>query len=68
MIKLDETEFKNLIISNGGRVPRDLWDHLTKRHYYLLKKWHDRGEWEFGVSVRSGWLINLTPIKDQTIS
>lgn len=27
-----------------------------KRAHYLLEKWLDKGWWECGVSVRSGWL------------
>jgi hypothetical protein len=27
-----------------------------KRGLYLLQKWADKGWWEYGVTLRSGWL------------
>lgn len=54
-IKPDEIEFMDLVHQNEFKVPRDLWDLLTKRQYYLLEKWDDKGYWDCGVSVRSGW-------------
>jgi len=27
-----------------------------KRRAYILRKWTERGWWEYGVSLRTGWL------------
>lgn len=53
-MKPDEIQFWFSLID--GQVPYERWGDLTKRQYYLLDKWTDKGFWEFGVSMRSGWL------------
>lgn len=56
MIKQDEKDFAKQVLSFGKNIPSELWDTLTKRQYSLLSKWTDKGIWNYGVSVRSGWI------------
>lgn len=58
MRKPDEDLLIQLIMNNpeGMRVPDDYWALLTKRQYYILDKWTRKGWWEYGVSLRSGWM------------
>lgn len=44
----------------------DMWRHFVesggvndKRYHYVLSKWSDRGWWNYGVSLRSGWLESV---------
>jgi hypothetical protein len=57
---------------NGGKVeikhlPEpvenvfDLFNIPHKRGYYLLEKWDDKGWWEYGVSLRTGWFTSKAP-------
>ena len=55
-MKNDEREFMRFILENDGRVPFGFWSQLTKRQYYLLEKWSDKGFWDYGVSARGGWI------------
>lgn len=32
-----------------------------KRGYYLLRKWSDKGWWDYGVSLRTGWFTQEAP-------
>lgn len=66
MIKQDEKDFRSMILANGGRIPYELWGTLSKRQYYLLDKWCSNGEWEFGISLRSGWLTTQYLQKDHS--
>jgi len=59
MIKPDEIEFMKLILSHKGRYPSQYWEAMTKRQHRILEKWSDKGQWEYGVSVRSGWLTEV---------
>lgn len=67
MIKPDEQDFILSILVNKGRLLKDAFDpnttdlfhdddDLTKREYAILKKWAKRGHWDFGVSIRTGWM------------
>jgi hypothetical protein len=67
MIKPDEIELANIILSNKEhiyaenytyKVPYEMWDKLTKRQMYILKKWLDKNWWDCGVTIRSGWLTD----------
>ena len=42
------------VVRFADHAGRDLGIH-PKRVHYLLLKWADRGWWDYGVSVRSGW-------------
>lgn len=55
-IKPDEIELMMLVISGKGQIPSKNKDELTKRDYAMLDKWVRKGQWEYGVSLRSGWL------------
>ena len=44
----------------ADKVGADLGMH-EKRVYGLLNKWTDRGWWEFGVTMRSGWFTPEAP-------
>ena len=55
MVKPDEIEFIKRVRATE-RIPSSEWDSLTKKQYYWLDKWTDKGFWEYGVSLRSGWL------------
>ncbi len=56
MCKPEEREFRQLVVDSKGRIPQDMWSKLTKRQFRYLEKWEDRGWWDSGVSVRTGWL------------
>ena len=56
MVKQDEIEFAKIILKNEGRVQDNMWLDLTKRHYYILEKWSGKGYWNYGITLRSGWL------------
>jgi hypothetical protein len=32
-----------------------------KKGYYYLQKWSDKGWWECGVSLRTGWFTRTAP-------
>ena len=59
MIKPDEIEMmRHVLASPSGHYYADSADvpALTSREAYVLGKWADRGWWEYGVSLRGGWL------------
>lgn len=56
MIKPEEIRFIAFVLAHGGRIPSDLWKGIKKQEYRYLSKWTGKGWWEFGVSLRSGWL------------
>jgi hypothetical protein len=33
-------------------IPHECWPLLTKRDYYYLDKWTNKGWWDYGVSAR----------------
>lgn len=55
-MKGTERLFLNMVIKNGGKIPSDYLDKITKQEYYYLEKWTGKGWWEYGVSMRTGWL------------
>jgi hypothetical protein len=57
MIKPDEIALINLVLACDG-LPSVLWDYLGKREYYILDKWADKGYWDYGSSLRAGWLTD----------
>ncbi len=58
-VKPDEIELMRAVAAHDGRVPYELWETLTKRQYYILSKWTwPKGWWEYGVSLRGGWLTD----------
>lgn len=59
MKKPDEIEFMASILIWQGKIPTTRWDVLTKRQYHLLGKWTSIGWWEFGVTLRAGWLTDV---------
>lgn len=63
MIKSDEKEFAKFVLSFGKSIPSEFWDKLTKRQYFILSKWTDKGIWNYGVSVRAGWVEDMEKLK-----
>ena len=61
----DEIEFYAAIRTKGRGVFADTVAERIglneNRAYYLLEKWTRQGWWEYGVSVRSGWLTDEAP-------
>ncbi len=65
MIKDDELKFAEIIkrikpVGNSCvvfQVINSIGMH-EKRAAYILEKMTDRGEWNYGVSLFSGWLTN----------
>ncbi len=48
--------------TNDSQFVDDIGERLgmhTKRTLYLLDKWTDKGWWEYGVSLRTGWFTEL---------
>ncbi len=56
MIKPAEVQFIAFVLAHDGKIPSDLWNGIQKQEYGYLDKWSDRHWWEYGVSLRSGWL------------
>ena len=62
MIKIDEAMLARIVLISAGRFPQslDLDEHFEpKRWQYVLSKWEKRDWWEYGVSLRYGWLTPL---------
>ena len=58
MKKQHELELMRIILDSDGRIPDSLIDVLTKIQYAVLRKWADREYWEYGVSLRTGWITS----------
>ena len=67
-MKEDEKELALVILDASGKgVPPgflgELWwmdrGYPDKRFYSLLAKWARKGWWEYGVSLRGGWLTDV---------
>ena len=62
MIKPDEHALAARVLGHPeGQLRNEsggLFD-TTKRELYILLKWAGNGWWEYGVSVRAGWLTPL---------
>lgn len=56
MMKMDEWQLVVMALENGGRLPDKKQDELSKREYRLLEKWTGRDHWDYGVSLRTGWM------------
>lgn len=66
MIKPDEIALARRVLRHPEGVLRDDAGGLVdadKRTLYLLAKWSDRGWWEYGVSLRGGWLTSEGHVK-----
>ena len=56
-MKTDEKLFAmNILCTIDKRIPVPIWTYLTKREVYILDKWSGKGWWDYGVTLRSGWL------------
>jgi len=55
-IKQDELNFGDFLLTNNSLLDRTKEMDQNPRLYYVLDKWSDKGYWEYGVSLRSGWL------------
>lgn len=62
-MKDDERRLLLAAAAVDGQHPRPFIDDLSahlgihpKRGLYLAGKWSDKGWWEYGVTLRSGWL------------
>lgn len=56
MIKPEEIAFRLIVLRNEGKVPRAMISFLSNMHYYWLSKWTKKCFWDYGVSMRTGWL------------
>lgn len=67
MRKPDEIEYYAAIRAKGRGVFADVVAERIGmdwgRAQDLLEKWADNGWWEYGVSVRSGWLTDEAPLE-----
>lgn len=63
----DEIQYYAAIRAKGRGVFADVVarniDMDENRAYYLLEKWYRAGWWDFGVSMRSGWLTDEAPLE-----
>lgn len=63
----DEIQYYAAIRAKGRGVFADVVAERIglneNRAYYLLEKWCRAGWWEFGVSMRSGWLTDEAPLE-----
>ena len=58
-MKADEREFMFKVADNQHLTPRAIAAMLNmnpKRSWYLCQKWTDKGWYDYGVSVDTGWL------------
>ena len=61
MIKKDEIEFFDKLISVidnhslRNKIISEYKNIHPKRIAYILEKWEDKGIWESGISVTTGW-------------
>lgn len=58
MKKPAELALMQLVLKHDGRLPSESWGRLTQQEYGYLAKWDHSGLWNFGVSLRSGWLTD----------
>ena len=59
MIKDDEKFLRQSVVAKEPFMTRaEEYGIPHKRVMYLLYKWTDRGWWDYGVSVTSGWLTD----------
>lgn len=58
MKKPKELRLIELVFLHCGRIPTHYWEGLTKMDYRFLEKWTKKGYWEYGVTLRSGWLTD----------
>lgn len=64
MVKPDEQELLDTLRANSEQLPNSTLVEAVanqigihpKRLEYLLHKWADRREWNYGVHVLCGWL------------
>lgn len=67
MIKRDELDLMEAVLAterHGSHgVPYRYWyddgPMHQKRLYAVLDKWDRKGLWEYGVSARAGWVIDI---------
>lgn len=58
MIKDDEIQLMRLALRRGGGANCLISEIKGKRENFILYKWTNRGCWQFGVTMRSGWLTS----------
>lgn len=65
MTATDESQFYAALRKKGRGVFADATAEMIglcwNRAEYLLHKWARAGWWEYGVSLRSGWLTDEAP-------
>lgn len=65
MRKPDEIEYYAAIRAKGRGVFADVVAENIGMEWgraeYLLEKWADNGWWDYGVTLRSGWLTDEAP-------
>lgn len=64
-------KFKELILMSCALSAQpgeliEVVNYSSQLHYYL-KKWEQRGWWEYGVSLRGGWLTSVGKIELSSI-
>lgn len=62
MIHFDEIELTRRIVAGESAWhaidAMAIQGHARRRLFGVLEKWADRNWWEYGVSVRTGWLTD----------
>lgn len=53
-IRQEEADLIRKIIKNNNRLPEDLYE--DEQTDIFLTRWSDLNLWEYGVSMRTGWL------------
>lgn len=56
MIHKEERSLMVIVLGFHGRIDPSYWDQLSKQDKYYLEKWSRKRWWNYGVSLRSGWL------------
>lgn len=54
-MKPDEIELIRLVMKQSRPTVSEM-NEVSPRWAYLLTKWVRRGFWEYGVSLRTGWM------------
>lgn len=55
-MRQEEADLIKKILKNNNRLPQDLYE--DEQADIFLTRWSGLNLWEYGVSMRTGWLIN----------
>lgn len=53
--RMTEVELRGIVLKHG-RIPLELWDSIPEGIWKTLEGWEEKDWWEYGVSLRAGWL------------